>query len=162
MDGLRTQAAHHRRCWSEQTSDLELTTVCFRTHPEGPSIAWLLGHALHEVDTTIEAVVGAPRCLQSAFDKRAEHADWGVASQADWEQLRADWLRACETLERGLEQLPAEALDQPCAVPIHPALGNALRTRLAWFQGHLFHLAYHLGQAGLLRAAAARNHPQRP
>lgn len=154
LDGLRTQAAHHRRCWSEQTSGLELASVCFRTHPEGPSIAWLLGHVLHEVDTTIEALVGAPRSLPASFDERAGHPDWGVVSQGDWEQLRADWLRACEALEAGLAELPAEILDQPCAVTIHPALGSALDTRLAWFQGHLFHLAYHLGQVTLLRCAA--------
>ena len=159
LDGLRVRAAHHRRCWSEQTSALTLTTVTFRTHPAGPSIAWLLGHVLHEVDTTIEAVVGAARSLPGSFDKRASHADWGVASQADWEELRSCWLRACEALESGLEQLSPEALQSPCAVPIHEALGDALSTRLAWLQGHLFHLAYHLGQANLLRNAATRSTP---
>ncbi|MFT7679856.1 MAG: hypothetical protein ACI8QC_003861 [Planctomycetota bacterium] len=157
LDGLRAQAAHHRRCWSEQTEGLKLATVLFRTHPAGPSVAWLLGHVLHEVDTTIEAVLDAERTLPNSFVERASHADWCVESQADWEQLRAHWSDACVTLEKGLKQLPAAALQEPCAVPIHAALGDALSTRLAWFQGHLFHLAYHLGQATLLRNAAVRN-----
>lgn len=146
---LGTQARHHHRCWSELIAQLGPKEARFRLDPKGPSIAWLLGHCCEEADSSVEAILAQPRVLG---------VNW--APGRDWMTLTQGWSRVSEQLLAGLASLKEHDLDQPCGVAIDPVFAGSLTNRRVWLQGHVFHLAYHLGQAQMLQAASKRIPPE--
>jgi len=116
-----------------------------------PSIAWILGHLTHVADTTLEAVGGTARSLPEGF---ARHAlpSWGVADTAGWDALRAAWRATSEAARTAVAALEPGDLERPPAAAIRPEFAHTLTSRRRFLQGHVFHVAYHLGQIGLRRA----------
>ena len=111
--------------------------------PDGarPSIAWLLDHLERETVTSAEAITGtAPRASVPE-------------SPPPWSELRARWLATSAATLRALERLAPEDLERPPAIELVPAFRASHATRARFWSGHVFHLAYHLGQIGSLRAA---------
>jgi len=104
-----------------------------------PSIRWIVEHLLLETESTAEAVAGLPRT-------HAEDSNLG------WRALRAVWLERNAACLAALEGTTARDLDAPPAVDILPAFADTLTDRRRWWSGHVFHMSYHLGQLGSLRA----------
>ena len=97
-----------------------------------------------------EAIAGAD------FDALASDPDWGMRADQDWKQRMTQFRSASATLRSGLDRMTAPDLQLPCATEIHPAFRESLRNRGQWLAGHVFHMAYHQGQAALILAATGR------
>tara|TARA_R110002126_G_scaffold69782_1_gene176043 strand:+ start:3534 stop:3995 length:462 start_codon:yes stop_codon:yes gene_type:complete len=137
--------------WSRLIADVDGPASRFALHAAGPSIAWLLGHNLVNTDSVAEAVGGRPRSLEATFGDRHAEPHFGVRTDADWNALRALWE---PTAIRTRDAVRAQAdLDGAPDVPILPEFQGHLTTRRAFLDGHLFHLTWHAGQVGMLRAA---------
>lgn len=134
-----------------------LVTRCCATLDVGqarrgaPSIAWILGHLTHVADTTLEAVGGAARSLPEGFARHAVPS-WGVADAAGWDALRAAWASTSAAARAAVSALAPHELELAPATSIHPAFAGTLTTRRRFLAGHVFHVAYHLGQIGLRRS----------
>lgn len=153
LDCLRAQARHHYAFLSRAIADVDAESARAVQRPDGPSIAWQVGHCADVTDSVAEAVAGTGRGLPADFGQRHGLAHWGASDAEGWRDLRAAWERTSARTLAGLDALEPTDLEQPPAVEIHPAFGDLLRTRADFLRGHVFHLAYHLGQIGALRAA---------
>lgn len=152
FDALRAQTRHHHACWSECIARVSASSTQVRLDPGGPHLAWLLAHCIDEVDSTGAAVAELPRLAPPGPGPEQREV-------APWQELTGQWTRCSNALLEALESMEPEELERPPAVEIHPAFVDTLRTRRQWLTGHVFHLAYHLGQAALLRAATERIGP---
>ncbi len=149
---LLEQASHHDRVIDGFTGALTAVQARWTAAGRGPSIAWLLGHVLWEVDTVFAAVAAAPPTLDARWNRHSV-AHWGVVDEAGWHALRQQWRATSAARRQVLATLRDADLDLHPAVPMHPAVHGGEFTRLRFLEGHVFHLAYHLGQMGSLRAA---------
>lgn len=143
---------HHYRWLTEATRGMDLEQARRALAPGRPSTAWLVAHLADDADSVLEAVVGAARSLPPDLAKRLSHPDLGLRSAAEWRALRSTWADLSERVLAGLGGLTDEDLERPPAVAILPAFRESLATRRAFLSGHAFHVAYHLGQLGSLRA----------
>ena len=148
-ESLLHQTRHHYDWLKHATADVDLAQATWPAESERPSIAWLLGHILVNADSTAKAVGGLERLVTR--DLSAER-HFGVADGAGWEALTELWQRVSARTLAALEALPESALAAAPAVEIHPAFRERLTTRREFWAGHVFHVAYHLGQVGSLRA----------
>ncbi len=113
--------------------------------PEGPSIAWSLGHLLHFRSGAL-ALLGAPE--EDAYGERfASTAATDGEGYPSLGTLRSDWGRVSAALAAALGNVTEAALDAPAAGP-HD--GKTVRDKLAFLA---FHEGYHLGAIGALRKA---------
>ncbi len=136
---LLLQTRHHYRWVDRATSDVGAEPARREILPGRPTIAWQVGHLIEEVESTAEALCGLsppPSPLPES-----------------WQELRRRWEASSGAALRALAGLGPGELAAPPGVPIHPGFEESLATRRHWWTGHVFHLAYHLGQVGLLRAA---------
>jgi hypothetical protein len=147
---LQEQVAHHDRLVEGFTGALSLAQAHHAAG--GPSVAWLLGHVTWEVDTVLPAVAALPPTLDAGWNRHLV-PHWGVADEAGWRALRARWRATAAARRDALAGLRDGDLDLAPAVPMHPQVHGGRSTRLRFLQGHVFHVAYHLGQMGRLRAA---------
>ncbi len=51
-----------------------------------------------------------------------------------------------------LKSLTDDDLERPPLVEVHEAFSSTLTSRMVFLEGHLFHVSYHLGAIGVLRA----------
>ena len=107
-----------------------------------PSIAWHARHLGDAIESTRAALFGHP----------PEHGDEG-AWPARWEELRDAVLAAGTALAHDLEQGDPEDLERSPQIPILPAFQEALSTRQSFLEGHIYHVAYHVGSIAVSRAA---------
>lgn len=129
---LLAQTQHHYQGVLRSIADVD-------AHGAGTgdrSLKWQLEHLLHEVETTGEALAGLPRDPEMPSDWEELGARFERSARANWEAFQ------------GLDPMGA------LAVPVDPAFQDRIRCRADWWRGHLFHLAYHLGQIGRWRAEA--------
>ena len=147
---LLHQTRHHYDWLDHATADVDLAQATWPAQGERPSIAWQLGHILIETDRAAEAVGGLERLVTR--DLSAER-HFSVGDAAGWGALTELWHRVSARTLAALEALPESALAAAPAVEIHPAFRDRLTTRREFWSGHVFHVAYHLGQLGSLRAA---------
>lgn len=151
---LLPQLRHHSAWLTRAIADVDWLRATFRLAPgPRPSIAWLVGHIAEGVDSIATAVADCGPFLDPAFSGRREQRDWGLKSPPEWEALRESWERVAQGTLAGLEELGEDALDLAPAIEIHPEFRERLSTRRAFLAGECFHVAYHLGQIGTLRAA---------
>ena len=124
-----------------------------------PSIAWCLGH-LEWCVRTVPPFLDAPGAGPLP-DEEADHGhpEYGVASPADWQDLRNRFGHSAAASLRALAHLDDSGLARPPGRPVHRAFRASLSTRERFLHGHLFHVAYHAGQIGLLRAALGLSWP---
>jgi len=111
--------------------------------PDGarPSIAWLLDHLERETATSARAITGTVARADVPHERPA------------WDVLRERWRATSAATLDALERLAPEDLERPPAIELVPAFRASHATRARFWSGHVFHLAYHLGQIGALRAA---------
>jgi len=144
---LLRQTRHLHRWLTSATADVTLADAM--AMPGGaPSIAWQVGHLLRDAETTAEAVAG----LAAQEEERGSAPSWGCATDADWDQLRARWQTRSAACLAALEGLLRADLDTPPLVELRADFGAHLETRRDFWSGHVFHMGYHLGQVGSLRA----------
>ena len=149
--GPVAELQRRQELWTRLIADLDGAAARFTLHEAGPSIAWLLGHNLVNTDSVAEAVGGRSRSLEPTFSERHAEPHFGVTSDADWDALRKLWE---PTALRTRDAVRAQTdLESAPDVPIRPEFQGHLTTRRAFLDGHLFHLTWHAGQVGMLRAA---------
>jgi len=139
--------AHHYAMVTRACAGLDLA----QARAGAPSVAWILGHLTHVADTTLEAVGGRPRSLPAGFARHAA-ASWGVVDAGGWDALRAAWAATSGATHAAVAALAPGDLELAPAAAIHGAFSGILTTRHRFLQGHVFHVAYHLGQIGTRRA----------
>lgn len=153
LDLLRTQLAHHDRLVGGFTRALELAQA--RWHEGGderPSIAWQLGHLTWVADS-VRVAVAEQTPLLDPREARHTTPHWGVRDADDWRTLLTRWERVAAARRDALAALDDDVLALPPAVPMDPRVHGGRSTRERFLVGHVFHVAYHLGQIGALRAA---------
>lgn len=156
---LVPQVEHRLRGVSEATLGLEWDQARFELAPGRPSIAWILGHLVAGVASVAEAVLEDDPRLPEGFSEGHRHAHWGLGEAAGWRGLRDEWMRIAGQILEGLGKMPERDWAAPPAIPILPEFASRLTTRQAFLEGEIFHLAYHLGQIGTLRAAQGLGWP---
>ena len=90
--------------------------------------------------------------LERTALERGSTPHWGCADAADWLALREEWRARSEQILAALEGLAPADLERPPLVEILPDFKDTLTDRRRFWSGHVFHMAYHLGQLGSLRA----------
>lgn len=148
VDLLRAQTRHVYDWLTRATEDVDAAAA--RVHLGGdaarPTVAWIVGHLLAEAESTAEAVTGfAPTYV-------ADPQTHGAAPDADWTALRAAWLARSAACLDAFQGVTSADLDAPPRVAILPEFADHLTDRRRFWSGHVFHMAYHLGQLGSLRA----------
>lgn len=114
---------------------------------ERPSIAWHARHLAEAIGTVGEAALGTP----------PGPSELPTTDAAAWPALRASVVeRATRTLGAFEAMDAGEWLEAPL-LEVHPAFRDRMTTRLSFLQGHVYHLGYHLGAIGLLRAEWGAN-----
>lgn len=141
---LLEQTRHHH---AALTSATDVTPDQARWPGAGPdpSIAALLAHLLRDTRDSARALceLDVP-----ALDVPAP---WDPGA-GGWPALRAAWSDVSRRFLTGLEQLTPPDLTRAPAIELLPAFEESLATRARFWSGHVFHVAYHLGQIGRLRA----------
>jgi hypothetical protein len=144
---LLRQTRHLHGWLASATADVPLASAT--ASPAGaPSIAWQVGHLLRDTETTAEAVAGLP----TEEAERGSLPSWGCASATDWDALRARWRARSAACLAALAELAPADLDAAPTVALQPGFEGHLATRRDFWSGHVFHMGYHLGQVGSLRA----------
>lgn len=125
-----------------------------------PPVGWHVAHLIEAVASTAEAVAlgsgaiviseevrnGALRRDPAAPDNAISYTPVGLeALAAEWNRLSLIHLAALKSLTDG-------ELERPPLVEVHQAFQSTLTSRMVFLEGHLFHVSYHLGAVGLLRA----------
>lgn len=147
LELLLHQTRHVYRWLTSATQDVDFAAARF-TLGGRPSIAWLVGHLLVNADSTAAAVAGTERSVE----ERGSEAHWGCESASDWEALRAEWIARSAGWLAAFEDLEPADLERPPLVELLPEFADRLRDRRRFWSGHVFHMGYHLGQLGSLRA----------
>jgi hypothetical protein len=120
--------------WSVTQAALEL-------HPGGPSGDSTLRHLVEMTESTLNALGGSPA-----------HEDAHVA----WPEVRARFEQRARELAKHVRASSELDLKAKPSIPILPEFEQSLSTRLAFLQGHIFHLGYHAGQLGSLAVIVQR------
>jgi len=142
LDLLLHQTRHVYGWLTSAIADVDFAAARFAMG-ERPSIAWLAGHMLVNADSTASAVAGTTRAIE---------AHSGCESAADWDALRDSWSAHSSTWLAAFEGLEPGDLDRAPLVEILPDFADKLSDRRRFWSGHVFHMGYHLGQLGSLRA----------
>jgi hypothetical protein len=150
---LVAKLQRRQEMWTRLIANVDGSGARFTLRDAGPSIAWLLGHTLVNTDSVAEAVGGLERSLSSEFRERHTDPHFGVRTGADWNELRARFEPTALRTRESVHALGEAGLERAPDVPIHPEFQAKLSTRRAFLDGHLFHLTWHAGQVGMLRAA---------
>lgn len=148
-DLLLDQTRHCYRSVASAIAGLTFDQARWPAEGRRPSIAWQVGHLTLLADSVAEAVAGRERRVS---EDRGGTPHWGVADAPGWTALAGRWSTVAEHTLAALEALPPPDLALPPAVAIHPSFRAHLTTRRAFWSGHVFHVSYHLGQMGSLRA----------
>ena len=147
LELLLRQTRHLHRWLTSASAEVALADA-LATPGGAPSIAWQVGHLLRDAETTAEAVAG----FDVEEQERGDAASWGCATEADWTGLRARWEQRSAACLTALEGIDPAGLDAGPLVELRADFEGQLGTRRDFWSGHVFHMGYHLGQVGSLRA----------
>ncbi|MFT7076930.1 MAG: hypothetical protein ACJA0P_002948 [Planctomycetota bacterium] len=125
-----------------------------------PPIGWHACHIAEAIASTAEAIAlgpgsmelvpevqkGAIRRGSSPSPEAASYEEPGVQG------LITELNRLSLKLLIALKSLTDADLEKPPLVEVHAAFRSTLVSRMVFLEGHLFHVSYHLGAIGLLRA----------
>lgn len=152
MDALELLLAQtrHRHAAFTKATEVTLEQALWPQEGPDPSISVLLGHLREQTASTARALCGLEESAPPQVSIRDEEGWQGA--HAAWKGLSDRFLGALEGLE------PAD-LELPPLVEIEPAFRESLATRARFWSGHVFHVAYHLGQVGRLRARQGLDYP---
>ncbi len=155
---LRRQLSHRYRALEyalENGLDLVAATSVLGSRP---TAAWQAHHIGSAIASTHRAVLEDP---PGDWCVALERGPTPPADERAWRAQKASVLAGAEGLLSGLGRLDPGALDTPPLVPIHPSFREHLTTRGRFLEGHLYHVTYHLGALGVLRAEFLRD-PEEP
>ncbi|QDV06018.1 DinB superfamily protein [Planctomycetes bacterium Poly30] len=134
-----------------------------------PPIGWHASHVAEAMASAAEAIALGPGGAKLSPTMEACAARRGAAPAAS-ALSTAPAQEATSYATTGLPVLVAEVnrlsflvlgalksltdadLERPPLVEVHPAFRSTLISRMVFLEGHLFHVTYHLGAIGLLRA----------
>lgn len=120
-----------------------------RTLGGRPPLMWHARHLADAVDVVAEAVLGAPLGLDPLG---GDGHPFGGAGDGAAAGVRRALLDRFGAMLAGLRALPASDLELPPAIEVLPAFRESLATRAAFLEGHVYHVAYHVGSMAVLRA----------
>lgn len=123
--------------------------------PAGNCLNWIVGHLVHGYQFALPFVDREPVVPPDDLAPYARGAG-PLDDPADaWriDDLLDAWTRSTERLEAGLRDLANDDLDRPID-PFGSGRAQPLREYLSFL---LFHQAYHVGQAGVLRRVAGED-----
>lgn len=120
--------------------------------PAGNCLNWIVGHLVHGYQIALPFVGREPVVAADDLARYARGSDPidGREDAARIDVLRDAWTRSAERLQDGLRDLTSVDLDRPID-PFGRGRSQTLRDYLSFL---LFHQAYHVGQAGVLRRVA--------
>ncbi|MEM8711984.1 MAG: DinB family protein [Planctomycetota bacterium] len=154
MDSTLIRQLEHRYgvLYRSLTEELEEAYV-WRPLGSRPPIGWHAAHIAEAMASTLEATVTGPGgvTLSPGLARCAERGGPPFASM-EREDLVAELRVLSGQVLDELKSLTEEDFDRPPLVPIEPAFLDHLTSRRVWIEGHVFHVTYHLGAMGLLRA----------
>lgn len=122
-----------------------------------PCLAWHAAHLDRAIASTAAALAFAPSHESASLGDPMELP----ADEEAWSARVAGTLESAAQLLDSLAQATDAQLELAPAVPIHPGFEEALATRRAFLEGHLFHVTYHLGSMAVLRAELGLDGPPR-
>lgn len=105
-----------------------------------PNISWHTRHVAEAIASTHEAL----------FGERPE--DRSGALDGPWPAPREALLARAAALRARLADASDEDLDMPPQVAVLDAFRGKLTSRQRFLEGHLYHVAYHVGSVAVLRA----------
>lgn len=146
------QLEHHYGVVTSFTKSLSFDQARFVLAPGQPSIAWMLGHLTHCVRTVPASVCNA---TEGPVEDDPKHTlpHFGIESLSGWKEALSAWSVSVTQATESLRTLTDPDLSKPLTTTVHPDFENLLNDRETFLRGHIFHVAYHAGQMGSLRAA---------
>lgn len=120
--------------------------------PAGNCLNWIVGHLVHGYQYALPFVGREPVVEADDLARYARGAEPLDDPEDAWrlDDLLDAWTRSTQRLEDGLRDLSSDELDRPID-PFRSGRSQPLREYLSFL---LFHQAYHVGQAGVLRRVA--------
>ena len=125
-----------------------------------PPIGWHAAHIAEAIASTLEAVALGPGAvpLDQGVQESAARASQSSPREGDsyartglQTLIRELNLLSSKQLA-ALKSLTDDDLEKPPLVPVLAAFQTTLTSRMVFLEGHLFHVTYHLGAIGLIRA----------
>lgn len=152
MDALELLLAqtHHRHAAFTTATEVPLEQALWPAEGPDPSIAVLLSHLHEQTASTARALCGLEEAAPPRVSIRDEQA---------WQGARTAWKGLSDRFLGALGDLDPADLELPPLVDIEPVFRESLATRARFWSGHVFHVAYHLGQVGRLRARQGLDYP---
>jgi hypothetical protein len=120
--------------------------------PAGNCLNWIVGHLVHGYQLALPLVGREPVVPPDELARYARGSGPIDDPEGAWsiEDLLDAWTRSTQRLEDGLRGLSSDDLDRRID-PFGSGREEPLRGHLSFL---LFHQAYHVGQAGVLRRVA--------
>lgn len=105
-----------------------------------PNISWHAVHVAEAIASTHEALFGErPEAPPRTID-------------GSWPGPRDAALAGAAALRTRLAEVTDEELGMPPQVTVIPVFKESLTSRQSFLEGHLYHVAYHVGSVAVLRA----------
>jgi hypothetical protein len=144
------------RCLGHGLSD----ELLWKRLGDRPPIGWHAAHLASAVASTAEAValgesaIEVAANVQAAARRRDPAARRNAISYTPVElgTLTREWNRLSSIHLTALKSLTDGELEKPPLTRVREAFQSTLTSRMVFLEGHLFHVSYHLGAMGLLRA----------
>lgn len=108
-----------------------------------PNMSWHAAHLADAVATTYVALFGGDRPAEALPTAEGD---------APWPDSRSAVLAGSSALLARLASVEDRDLAEPPQTPVHPQFREMLRTRQQFLEGHIYHVAYHVGSLAVLRA----------
>ncbi len=148
LEQLCRQTQNYQRLIDRFIADIDFGQACVRLAEGRPCLAWLVGHLSDNTGVVCCALRKAPSQTEAY-----PHHFWQPRTAADWAGVKAEWAASSRRLLDILQSADDTLLAEAPEIEVHPAFRDQYTNKYAFLAGHVFHLAYHLGQMGSLRAA---------
>lgn len=123
--------------------------------PAGNCLNWIVGHLVHGYQVALPFVGREPVVPPDDLARYARGSNPIDDPEDAWsiEDLLDTWTLSTERMEDGLRGLSGDHLDRPID-PFGSGRAEPLQPLRGYLSFLLFHQAYHVGQAGVLRRVA--------
>ncbi len=145
---IRRQIEYAHQLIDRFSADLSFEQAVWGGDEGKASISWLIGHMADNTRVIC-------RALSATTPREADeypHQNVRIQNPDEWAALKLDWSNAALDLRNILTGFKTESLSEPPGIDVHPAFKKTHDSKYAFIAGHIFHLNYHLGQIGRLRA----------
>jgi hypothetical protein len=150
LESLRYQARLVNKVLRLNVEGVTHAESVLQPQPDGNCLNWIVGHLVWAYAGALPLLEQAPVLEQSALAGYARGAPplRSAADARDFGELLAAWDEEARRVDAGLASFPADALGRPAP---HSPTGNPEETVRSLLATVLFHQAYHVGQAAVLR-----------